>query len=185
MKEKQRFFVDAGRPSAIASMLAFAISIVTQIIGYADRLNEPKAAMLLVLLPVLSDFLMIVVMLKFGKSALWLTVFPVTMGVLYFAYKLVVDPRGASFLHHFAAVILYLMIIALWALTVSYVIKTKWVLTILFILPFLKHVCMNDIPILLGMAELVPASMWMKEISMLCMMLALSLCAYSFEIDEF
>lgn len=79
----------------------------------------------------------------------------------------------------------FLMIVVLWALTVSYVIKTKWVLTILFILPFLKHVCMNDIPVLLGMAEPVSATMWMKEISMLCMMLALSLCAYSFEIDEF
>ena len=43
---------------------------------------------------------------------------------------------------------------------------------------------MNDIPVLLGMADPVPASMWQKELSMLFMMLALSLCALSFETDK-
>lgn len=184
MKKKQGFYIDAGSPSAIASMLAFACSIPLQIMGYADRLNEPRTAVLLVLLPALSNLLMIVVILKFGRSALWLSVFPVFMGVLYFAYKLGADPRGTSLPHHIAAAVLYLMIIVLWALTVLYVIKTKWILTILFMIPFIKHICMNDIPVLLGMADPVPASMWQKELSMLFMMLALSLCALSFETDK-
>ncbi len=184
MEEKQMFYVDARRPSAIASMLVFAFSIIMQIMGYAGRLNEPKVAVLLVLLPVLSDFLMIIVILKFGKNALWLSTFPVILGVLYFAYKLVADPRGASLAHHIASVVLYMMIIALWALTVLYVIKTKWILTILFMIPFLKHICMDDIPVLLGMADPVPTSIWLKEFSMLGMMLALSLCAFSFEVDN-
>ena len=184
MEKKQGFYIDAGSPSAIASMLAFACSIPLQIMGYADRINEPRTTVLLVLLPALSNLLMIVVILKFGRSALWLSVFPVFMGVLYFAYKLGVDPRGTSLPHHIAAAVLYLMIIVLWALTVLYVIKTKWILTILFMIPFIKHICMNDIPVLLGMADPVPASMWQKELSMLFMMLALSLCALSFETDK-
>ena len=76
------------------------------------------------------------------------------------------------------------MIIVLWALTVFYIIKTKWILTILFMVPFIKHICMNDIPALLGAADPMPASVWLKEFSMLFMMLALSLCALSFEVDK-
>ena len=184
MKEKRGFYIDAGRPTAIAGMIAFAGSILMQISGYADRLNEPRVAVLLVLLPVLSDLLMIIVMLKFGRNALWLSIFPVCLGVSYFACKLAADPRGTSLAHHTAAAVLYLMIIVLWALTVLYVIKTKWILVILFMIPFAKHVCMNDIPVLLGMADPVPASMWFKELSMLLMMLALSLCAVSFEVGK-
>lgn len=183
-KKKQGFHVDARRPAAIASMIAFACSIPLQVMGYYDRLSDPREAVMLVLFPVLSDLLMIVVIFAFGRDALWLSVFPVCLGVLYFACKLVVDPRGTSFLHHAGAVILYMMIIALWALTVAYVIKTKWVLTILFMIPFVLHICKNDIAVLLGIVDPVPLSMWLKELSMLCMMLALSLCAYSFETNE-
>ena len=184
MKEKRTFYIDAGRPSAIAGMIAFACGILMQILGYADRLNEPRAAVLLVLLPVLSDLLMIIVMLKFGRNAPWLSIFPVLMGVLYFACKLAADPRGTSLMHHITAAVLYLMIVVLWTLTVLYVIKTKWILVILFMIPFAKHVCLNDIPVLLGIADPVPASIWLKEFSMLFMMLALSLCALSFETDK-
>ena len=51
-------------------------------------------------------------------------------------------------------------------------------------IPFAKHICLNDIPVLLGIADPVPASIWLKEFSMLFMMLALSLCALSFEVDR-
>ena len=184
MKDKRGFYIDAGRPAAIASMIAFACSVPMQILGYADRLNEPRVAVLLVLLPVLCDLLMIIVILKFGRNALWLSIFPVFLGIVYFFCKLVVDPRGTSLLHHISAAVLYLMVVVLWSLTVLYVIKTKWILVILFMLPFVKHVCMNDIPVLLGMTDPVPVSIWLKEFSMLFMMLALSLCALSFDVEK-
>ena len=179
--EKQAFRVRAGHPAAIASMLAFACCIPLQILGYADRLRDPVVAAALVFLPVLSAFLMIVMILKFGENALWLSVFPVFIGVLGFAFKLMIDPRGESILHHVSAAVLYCGIVALWALTVWYVIRTKWILAILFLIPFFKHIFVDDVPVLLGAAAPVPAAVWLKEGSMLCFMLALSFCALSFE----
>ena len=180
-KDKQGFLLEAGRPTAVVSMLAFALCIPMQIMGYADRLNEPVVAAALVFLPVLSAVLMIVVILKLGQTALWFSIFSVFIGVLGFAFKLAIDPRETGLLHHISAIVLYLAIVTLWALTILYVIKTKWVLTFLFLIPFLKHLFVNDMPVLLGTAAPVPAAMWYKEISMLSFMLALTFYAVSLE----
>lgn len=181
MKEKPGFCLRAERPAAIVSLLAFAFCIPMQILGYADRLREPIVAAALVFLPVLSAALMIVMILRFGRTALRLSVFPVFIGVLGFAFKLVIDPRGESLLHHASAAVLYVLIVALWALTVFYVIRTKWVLTVFFLIPFCKHVFADDLPVLLKMSAPIPASVWFKELSMLSFMLALSFFAFSFE----
>ena len=178
------FRIRAGRPAALVSALAFALCVPAQILGYADRLREPIVAAALVGLPVLSALLMVAVDLKIGRSALWFSVIPVFIGVLGFAFKLVLDPRGETLLHHVSAAVLYLAIVALWALTVLFIIQTKWVLAGLFLLPFLKHVFVNDLPVLLGRAAPVPASVWFKEISSLAFLLALFFCALSFEKAE-
>ena len=149
---KTGFRVDPGRPAAIVSMAAFGLTVPTQIVGYAGRLNEPVVAAGLVLLPVLSAFLMILAILQFGRERLWLSIFPVFIGVLGFAFKLAIDPRETGLLHHVSAVALYAGIVTLWALTVLYVIKTRVVLTLLFLVSFLKHIIVNDLPVLLGFA---------------------------------
>ena len=180
-KEKRGFRIGAERPAAIVSLPAFAFCIPMQILGCAECLREPLTAAALVGLPVLSAVLMIAVILKIGRKSLRFSALAVFIGVLGFACKLAVDPRGENLLHHFSAGVLYVGIVVLWALTVFYVVKTKWVLTILFAIPFLKHIPADDVPVLLGAAAQIPASMWFKELSMLSFMLALSFCALSFE----
>ena len=183
-RKKQGFRIGEGRASAIVSALAFALCVPMQILGYAGGMNEPLVAVTLVAFPVLSAVLMIAVDLKIGRNALRFSIFPVFLGVLGFAFKLMMDPRGESLLHHASAIVLYVAIVALWALTVLYVIKTKWVLTILFLIPFCKHVLVNDLPILTGAAAPVGAETWFKEISILSFLLALFFCALSFEKTE-
>ena len=183
-KEKQGFCIDARRPAARVSVLAFACSVPMQILGYADRLRDPVVAGTLVLLPVLSALGMIAAILVFGRERIRFSILPVFIGVLGFAFKLVLDPRGESLLHHVSAAALYAAIVVLWALTVCYVIKTKWVLTILFLIPLCKHVFVNDLPVLLGTAAPVPASTWLKECSILFFLLALTFCALAFEKRE-
>ena len=181
---KQGFRIDARRPAARVSVLAFALSVPMQILGYADMLHDPLVAGTLVSLPVLGALGMIAAILVFGREKLRFSILPVFIGHQGFAFKLVIDPRGDSMLHHVSAVVLYIAIVALWALTVFYVIRTKWVLVILFLIPFCKHIFVNDLPVLLGAAAPVPASTWLKECSMLCFMLALSFCALAFEKRE-
>ena len=179
-KENHGFRIDPGSPPALVSMLCFAGSIPLLLLGYRDSLRDPLTAAGLVLPLVLSALMMIIVILKSGRTAVRLSAIPVFIGVAGFFIKLVIDPRGADLLHHVLAAVLYLAIIALWALTVLNVIRTKWVLVILFLIPFFKHLLMNDIPVLLGLVPPVSASVWLKEGSMLCFMLALSFCALSF-----
>lgn len=183
-KEKQGFQIHPGRPTAVISMLAFALCIPLQIMGYADRLKDPIVAMGVVFPTVFSAFLMIAVILRYGRKALWLSVFAVFIGVLGFVVKLLIDPRGTSPLHHASAVALYIAIVALWALTALYVIRTKWVLVILFLIPLFKHIFLDDIPVLLGRAASLSVSSWMKEFCMLSFMLAMSFFALSFENRE-
>ena len=183
-KNKPTFYVDYRSPAAIISMIAFALAVPFRLIGYADKLTVPLYSITQVLLPVLCSVLMIAVIIKKGKDAFRLSVIPVALGVLSFMFKLFIDPRSVSFLHHFAAIVLYLAVIVLWLLTVLYIIKTKWVLVILFILPFFKHLLMDDLPIFLGKAPMISADMWFKELSMLLTMVALSLCALAFQKPE-
>ena len=180
-KEKQEFRILAGRPTAISSMIAFMLCIPTQTLGYAERASEPIIAMTLIVLPVLSAALMIVTIIVFGRNHLRLSIIPVCIGVLGFLFKLMIDPHETGLLHHVFAAVLYVLIIVLWALTVFYIIRTKWILTVFFLIPFFKHIFLNDIPVLLGTESPLPFSGWMKEFSMLFFMLALSLCAVSFE----
>ena len=180
-KGKPGFRIRTGSPAAAAGILAFALCIPMQILGYAELLLDPLPAVKLVWLPVLSALLMILVLLKRSRGAVRFSILPVCIGVLGFVFKLMLDPRGTSILHHVSAGVLYAAIVTLWALTALYVIRTKWVLVILFLIPFFKHLAVNDLPVLLGAAAPVPASMWEKELSMLSFMLALSFCALSFE----
>ena len=183
-KDRLCFQVDYKSPAAIVSMILFALVIPSRLLGYADKISEPMYSITQVLLPVLCSILMIVVMIKKGKDAFWLSVIPVFIGVLSFMFKLFIDPREVSFWHHAAAILLYLAVVVLWLLTVLYIIKTKWVLVVLFILPFIKHLFMDDLPIFLGKAPMIPADMWFKELSMLLTMVALSFCAASFKKPE-
>ena len=179
--QKKGFRIDPVRPSAVAAMLAFACCIPAQILGYAGCLKDLFVVLTLVFLPVLSASLMIAVILLFGRNALWLSVFPVSIGVLGFAFKLAIDPHNTGLFHHVSATVLYILIIVLWALTVLYVIRTKWILVILFLVPFMKHIFVNVIPVLVHAEPPLSVSAWMKELSMLFFMLALFLCALSFE----
>ncbi|MBO4886734.1 MAG: hypothetical protein J5589_00275 [Firmicutes bacterium] len=166
---------------AIVSMIAFAFCVPMQILGYAAQLTDPAVVLALVFLPALSAVLMILVAACFGKNHVWLSVFAVFIGVLGFVFKLAMDPRGESLLHHTSAIVLYIGIVGLWALTVFYIIRTKWVLVILFLVPFFKHLLLDDLPVLIGRQAPVPVSMWMKEFSMLSFMLALSFFALALE----
>ena len=180
-KVNKGFRIDPRHPAAVAAVIAFSCCIPSQILGYAESLNDPYVTVTLVVLPVLSASLMIAVILLFGRNALWLSVLPVCIGVLAFAFKLSIDPHGTGSLHHFSAVVLYIMIIVLWTLTVLYIIRTKWILVILFLVPFIKHVFVNVIPVLMHKTAPLSFSSWMKEFSMLFFMLALFFCALSFE----
>ncbi len=166
--------------TAILSMLFFALTVPLRIMGYAEHFDKPYYVITQVVLPVLSAVSMIAVIIFSGQKSFWISVFPLTLGILSFIFKLFIDPRYTGILHHIACVILYSSIVVLWLLTVLHIIKTKWILAALFAIPFFIHIFAEDLPVLLGKTASLSASMWLKEGSMLCTMLALFFCALSF-----
>ncbi len=176
-----RFYIDYRTLPAILSCIMFALSVPFRILGYAEHFDKPFFVITQVVLPSLCAVLMIVSIIFFGKDRLWISVFPLTLGVLSFFFKLFIDPRYTGMLHHVAAGLLYAVIVALWLLTVLYVIKTKWILVGLFTIPLLIHIFGEDLPVILGKAAPLSSSMWLKEASILSIMLALIFCAISFK----
>ncbi len=175
------FSVDYKKPTALICMTAFALSIPFRILGYKEYLGRPIYLFSQVILPVLCAALMIVFLIGFGKEKLSLTLIPLTLGVISFIFKLFIDPRFTGILHHVVCAILYSAIIVLWQLTVSGKIKNKWVIVILFALPFLFHIFAEDLPVVMGFSPALSTSMWLKEFSMLCIMFGLSMCGMAFE----
>ena len=97
MKEHAiRFIVDYRSATALASFFFFALSVPFRILGYQEHFGKPFYVVTQVVLPTLCAVLMIFVMIKFGKTALWVSVFPLTLGVLSFVFKLFIDPRISS-----------------------------------------------------------------------------------------
>ncbi len=175
------YLIDHKNPIAIIGMVALAASAPLQIeAGIMDNGNL-FYRITQVLLPVLSAVLMIVAIVLYGKTRLMVTLLPLTLGVLSFIFKLFIDPRFNELLHHTVCVVLYLLILGLWALTIINKIRTKWLIVIIFAAPFLFHIFLEDLPVILGLAPGLSAAMWLKELSMLCLMFGLSLCGMAFE----
>ncbi len=175
------FKVDFKKRSALISLVSLALSIPLRIAGYYEFWGRPLFLITQVFLPVLCAALMIIILIKYGKTKLIISTIPVSLGVLSFVFKLFIDPRFDSLLHHIVCALLYSAIIILWFFTVSGKIRSKWIIVILFALPFLFHIFVEDARVLLGYSSVLSASMWLKEFSMLCMMFGLSMCGLSFE----
>lgn len=173
------FTVDYKSATAIISMILFVLCVPLRIAGYTEHFDKPFYVITQVILPVLSAILMIVVMVLFGKKSFWLSVFPLTLGILSFIFKLFIDPRYTGMLHHVACIVLYSSIVVLWLLTVRGVIRTPYILAAIFAAPFLIHIFIEDLPVLLGKANPLSMAMWLKEGSMLCTMAALFFCVIS------
>ena len=182
MKEiSSYFYVDYRSITAIISIIFFVMSIFPRYFGYKENFCKPFTVVTQMVLPIFCAVSMIIVIILFGKNNLWLSVFPLSLGVLSFIFKLFIDPRYTGILHHVACAILYSAIIILWFLTVQGTIRTPLVLTGLFVIPLLIHILGEDLPVILGKTAPISKAMWLKEASMLCLMLALTFLTISFQ----
>ena len=106
----------------------------------------------------------------FGRRALWMTFVPVILGAVFFIIK---SLGFESTVHTVLCILLYAAVIALYSGTVFGLIQTKWILVVLFGLPFLYHIFIEDLPALGDTVNPVSFSGGMQEMSVLCIMLGL------------
>ncbi len=169
-KPKIRFYTERDSFGVEAAVILLSLSIIFRLIGTWGLWSNREFLLTQVALPVGSALLFILLLLLLGRVALWSTSLPVLAGVVFFILK------AFSFedkMQLVLCILLYVLAAVLWCGTVFHLIRTKWLLPPLFLLPFLYHVLVVDLKALQNTAQPVTFADGMQEMSVLCIMLAL------------
>lgn len=179
--EKTRFYVERGSFGIQAMTILMALSVIFRIIGCWGLWNDRNYALFQIALPILSAILLILCIQILGKHALWLSFIPVLFGAIFFIIKsLGFDNR----LHTILCILLYMAVIVLYFCTVFGILRTKWILVLLFGLPFLYHVFIEDLNALRDTANPVSFAAGMQEMGVLCIILGLFFLSLSMKKSE-
>ena len=165
-----KFYVERSSFGVQAMVILLALSVVFRIIGCWGLWNDRNFAILQIALPVFSALLMIASIELFGKRALWVSFLPVLLGAVFFIIK---SLGFESLLHTILCIVLYVAVIVLYFCTVFNILPTKWVLVLLFGLPFLYHIFVEDLAALRDTENPVSFAAGMQEMGVLCIMLGL------------
>ena len=167
---RTRFYLDKTGFFAESAVILLTMAIIFRIIGCIGMWGNRVDVLMQILLPVLSCVLLILCIVLLGKKGFFLSFIPVLMGVVFFVFKTI---HFESWLHIVLCVILYVVVAVIYTATVIGWIHTKWLLPVLFGLPFIYHVAVEDIPALIKTPESVTFAAGMQEMSVLCIMAAL------------
>ena len=174
--EKVRFYTERNSFGVQAMIILMALSIAFRLIGCWGLWSDRSFAIAQIALPIGSALLLMVLVWLFGRRALWLSFIPVILGAVFFIIK---SLGFESTVHTVLCILLYSAVIALYTGTVFGVIRTKWILVLLFGLPFLYHIFVEDLPALRDTVNPVSFSGGMQEMSVLCVMLGLFCLSFS------
>ena len=168
--ERVKFYTERGSFGVQAMVILMALSIAFRIIGCWGLWEDRGYAVTQIALPIASALLLIASVWIFGRRALWLSFIPVVLGAVFFIIK---SLGFESKLHMILCILLYVAVIALYFCTVFGIIRTRWILVLLFGLPFLYHIFVEDLTALRDTANPVSFSAGMQEMGVLCIMLGL------------
>lgn len=170
MKEaKIKFYVERSSFWTQGALIFMGLSIIFRVIGCLGLMDDRFFLLTQVALPVVSGALFILLLALLGKAALWTTFLPVLGGVAFFVIKATGFENTVQML---LCLLLYAVVAIVYCGTVFTLIRTKWLLVPLFLLPFCYHVW-EDIGRLRDTANPVTFAAGMQEMSVLGIMLSL------------
>lgn len=177
MKEsKIKFYAERSSFWTQAALIFMGLAVAFRALGCWGLWDDRFFLITQVLLPIASGLLFILLLALLGKRALWTTFLPVLGGVAFFVIKAL---GFEDTTHMLLCLLLYAVVAIVYCGTVFTLIRTKWLLVPLFLLPFAYHVAVEDIARLRDTANPVTFSEGMQEISVLCIMLALLFTAFA------
>lgn len=118
-----------------------------------------------IVLPLLANITFIIILFRDGRDRLYRSAIPVWLGCVFFAVKALTFP---SLIHTVLCLCLYALVAALYTATVTGRVPTQKLLWLLFGLPMLYHIFVEDTQ-KIGW----PVHDWLPELSVLCCMAAL------------
>lgn len=167
MNIRTSYYIQRKSLWAVLSVLFMVLSFALRSWWAAQAAPEGYAFAVHVCLPLASNVLFAACVLIWGEKALWTSFFPALMGVLFFILKALGFPSPVQTV---LCVLLYLLVAALFGLTVFGFIPTKKPLIPLFALPLAYHIIVQD---LIQNRETYTLHNWLQELSVLCVMAAL------------
>lgn len=165
--KKSPYGIDRKSPPALAAVICMALSACIRVYYFARTGCTPLEFSVHLIVPLLSAILFITIVLFFGREYVELTAISVFLGVVFFIVK---ATTFDSLIHTVLCIGLYLLVLALYSLTIFGRIPTKKLLYPLFSLPLLYHIFVEDMKLYILADPPVPFIEWLPEISVLLIM---------------
>ena len=171
---RTKFYVDKNSFWAHGAVVLLALATVFQFVACWGLWSDRYLALTQILLPVASFFLFVLLLSLLGNKALWVTILPFLGGIVFyglqawFAEDRIIMMIGIAYC--VLATVLYVG-------TVLSLIRARWLLVLLFAGPFLYRAFYRDVLILQNVDQAATFAAGMREISLLCVLLAMTLLA--------
>lgn len=169
-KNRASFYIERGSAWAQVAIIFMLLSAICRLIGVWGMWEDVFFRNTQILLPLCCNILFALCVFFLGKRGFFLSSVPVLMGVAFFIIK---SLGFGNWVHTALCILLYLAVAVIYTGTVFGLIRTKWLLPPLFGLPFLYHVCIEDVARLNDAANPMTFTYGMQELSVLCVMIAL------------
>ena len=171
---KFKFFVDNNSFWAHGTGVLLALATVFQFIACWGQWNDRFYALTQILLPVASFFLFVVLLALLGSKVLWVTILPFLGGIAFFGLQTwFVEDRIVMVI----GIAYCVLATVLYVGTVLSLIRTKWLLVLLFAAPFCYRAFYRDVLVLQNVEQPATFAAGMREISLLCVLLAMTFLA--------
>lgn len=171
---KIRFYVDNNSFWAHGTGVLLALATVFQFVACWGLWNDRFFALTQILLPVASYFLFALLLALLGKKALWVTILPFLGGVAYYGMQAWYAEERILMV---IGIVYCVLALVLYVGTAFSLIRTKWLLVLLFAVPFCYRAFYRDVLILQNVEQPATFAAGMREISLLCVLLAMTLLA--------
>lgn len=166
MRKKSVYYLPGMTPLAVCSALFMVCSAVVRIVWACGETSLSRSFLCLqILLPLAANVSFVLILLRDGKERLFRSAIPVWLGCVFFAVKALGFP---SRLHTALCLLLYALVAALYTATVTGRVPTQKLLWLLFGLPLLYHIFVED-----TRKTGWPVHDWLPEVSVLLCMAAL------------
>ena len=175
----------------VSAALMLAAAVLRIVLAANNWLETPLvsegpfngwALVLLCILPVIAAIAFAAELIGHGKDRLYKTSFPVLMGSGFFIARIAymfADPACTSVTqvwHLIGCIVLYIAAAVIWDLTVNaFRIRTKLPAVLIFLLPFIVHLFVLDLPLWLKGGAALPEVL--REVSVLLIMASLAVAA--------
>ena len=169
-KTRASFYLERDSVWAQVTIIFMLISAICRLIGVWGMWGDVFFRNTQILLPLCCNVLFALCVFFLGRRGFFLSAIPVLMGVAFFVIK---SFGFGNWVHTALCILLYLAVAVIYTGTVFGLIRTKWLLPPLFGLPFLYHVCIEDVAKLNDTANPMTFAYGMQELSVLCVMIAL------------